>query len=398
VRPFTVAFVADYFVGWMGGASLLGCLLGGVLRASPLQGARVHVLLSDRVLPAAMRQQLPATVAVPAVQFRGHGGPLSVLAAALPEGAQLVLYKDLRTTLDALQVDVVGPCGFDLGAELGRPWFAYIPDFQHQYLPEYFSQDERMRRDAQFRTLVENAAGVFVVSATVAADIARFYPGAARSKRILRFPQVYPDVSAAFTDQRADTLARLGLRSQFILSCSQRWLHKQHDLLVAGFAEFLQSQPGSPLHLVFTGETHDHRDPGLAARVDAQIDSLGLRSRVHHLGLLARADQLQLVAAAHALVSASRFEGGAGASGTLEAALLGTPIVASDIEPHRELGFGRAVYFDVARSRALAQALVSLGEPVAGPARAPLFDAPQMDLLLTASGVQTLAALRAALA
>jgi glycosyltransferase involved in cell wall biosynthesis len=119
---------------------------------------------------------------------------------------------------------------------------------------------------------------------------------------------------------------------------------------------------------------------------------------VHHLGLVERADQLQLVAAAHALVSASRFEGGAGASGTLDAALLGTPIVASDIEPHRELGFGRSVFFDVTRSPALAEALVSLGAPAGQVARQPLFNAQQMELLLTASGLQTLAALRAALA
>lgn len=396
MRPFTVAFIADFYVGWMGGASLLGFMLGGVLRAAPRHGAQVHVLLTDRVLPEAVRQQLPATVAVPAAQFSG-GGPLGCLVAALPEGAQLVVYKDLRTTLDALQVDVVGPSGFNLGTDLGRPWFAYIPDFQHQYLAEYFTQAERLGRDANFRTLVENAAGVFVVSATVAADIARFYPAASRSKRILRFPQLYPDVSPAFTDQRAETLARLGLRAPFVLSCSQRWLHKQHELIVAGFAELLQSQPDSPLHLVFTGETRDHRDPGLAARVEALIDSLGLRHRVHHLGLVARTDQLQLVAAAHALVTASRFEGGAGASGILEAALLGTPIVASDIEPHRELGFGRAVYFDVARSRALADALLSLGAPTVGVARVPLLDAQQMELLLSASGLQTLMALRAAL-
>lgn len=60
---------------------------------------------------------------------------------------------------------------------------------------------------------------------------------------------------------------------------------------------------------------------------------LGLEGRVHQLGY--RADALDVVAAADVFVSASHYEGAAGA--LLEALALGTPVVATDVEGLRGL-------------------------------------------------------------
>jgi glycosyltransferase involved in cell wall biosynthesis len=395
MKPISIAFLADFYISWMGGANILGFMLGGVLRAASAQNAGVHVLLSARQLPPAMQDDVTDFMPIP-VSKMDTDGPLRCLLDNLPELPHLLFYKDLNATLDALRVDVIGPCGDNLGPDFSRPWLAYIPDFQHQHLPHFFSQAERMRRDAHFRAQLENAAGVFVNSATVGADVARFYPGAARAKPIHRMPQVYPDVGSGFVDRRSQTLARYRLDAPYLISCSQRWMHKQHEFVLAGFAEFLRKNPTSPLQLVFTGEASDHRDAGYAPAVEALVDNLGIRSRVRHLGLIPRADQLQLITAAQALVQASQFEGGPGASGALEAALLGTAILASDIVANRELGFGHSRFFDVQRSATLAHAIESLGEARVEPHRYLAYDLDQIEFLATASGLQTVAALRAA--
>jgi glycosyltransferase involved in cell wall biosynthesis len=398
LKPITVAFVADHYVTWVGGASILGFLLDGMLRAAPAQRATLHLLLSAKMLPEPMRDEVPNCVAVPTEHFSRIEGPLRCLLDAAPGLQQLVFYKDLHAAMDTLGVDVVGPTGLDLGADFPRPWFGYIPDFQHQYLPQFFVPSDLTARDAHFRAMVQNSVGIFVNSATVAADVVRFYPGAMVGKRVLRFPQIYPDVRAGFGTDPAATLHKHGLHGvPYLLSCSQRWKHKQHDVLVQGFADFLQADPTSPLQLVFTGDAHDYRNPGHAAEVDALIGRLGLRERVKQLGLVPRAEQLQLIAAAQALVAASLFEGGPGASGASEAALLGTTVLASDIEANRELAFGRCLFFQTHSSRSLAAGIQGLGSTPAQPHRHAPYPLEQLPLLATASGLQTLAALRAAL-
>jgi glycosyltransferase involved in cell wall biosynthesis len=394
MKPFGIALLADWYCGWMGGANILAGIVNCLLKAAPAQEARLYVLMDAANLPEAIREQVVDFLPIPTDALSAEG-PLRCFVDAAPALPNLLFYRDLPATLEALRVDVIGPSGQDLGAAFPRPWFAYIPDFQHQYLPHYFSQAERMARDREFRAKVENAAGVFVNSATVASDIARFFPGAARTKRVLRLPAVLPDVTAGLVDRRADTLARYGQSRPYLLSCSQRWMHKQHEFVLTGFAEHLRTYPDSPLELLFTGEREDHRDPSYGHAVEQHVDTLGLRGRVRHLGMVPREEQLQLIAGAHALVQASLFEGGPGASGAFEAALLGTPILASDIEPNRELPYGRTLWFDAQNSWTLARAIQSLGAPEVQASREPPFAAEDIAFLQVASGLSTIAALRA---
>ena len=389
--PMSVAFLADYFCAWMGGANILGFVLNCAQRAAPIQNARIHVLISARMLPEATRAQINDFLPVRADQIDADGPLRALIEAARPE--LLIFYKDLRRTLELLQVDVVGPTGFNLAGTIDQPWFGYIPDLQHQHLGHFFSQEERFFRDRLFRSLVENSAGVFVNSATVAADIQQVYPAAARRARILRIPQLLPAVDYQLADGFDALLARRGVRPRYIVSCSQRWLHKKHDLIIRAFARIAPRHPD--LDLVFTGDTAETRDPSHGARIEALIDQTGLRARIHYLGMIPRAEQLALIDHAQLLVQASLFEGGPGASGTLEAGLLGTPIVASDIGPNRELYFAAARFFDTTSLDALADALEST-LATGSAERSPPFDPEQIEFLALACGIQFLAAMRAA--
>lgn len=390
-RPLGAAFLADYFCSWMGGANLLGFMFACAKRAAAMRGERLYLLLDARNLPAPMHASIEDFLPLTPEQMQCEGALRALLETAQPD--VLIFYRDLNRTLQLLQVNVVGPTGSDLGRDFPVPWFAYVPDFQHQYLPQFFSQQERIARDARFRQLIENAAGVFVNSATVAADIGRFYPAAARCSMTVRIPQLLAPVAYSLGDGFEELRRRRNLRPRYVLSCSQRWLHKRHDLIVQAFARLAADWPD--VDLVFTGETADWRDPDHGNRVEALIDRLGLRARVRILGMIPRDEQLALIDHALVLVQASMFEGGPGASGTLEAALLGTPIVASDIEPNRELPFGRRWLFEAGNVEALADAIARVlrSDHID---RAPPFDAAQAELLAAASGIQLLAALRAA--
>lgn len=394
MRAFSVAMLGDYFTSWMGGANFLGFMFNGMLQAAPSQHATVHLLMRHTNLPEALQREVKDFLPLRREQLN-TAGPLKCLLDNVPQITHVLFYRDLPATLDALQIDVIGPTGDNLGSNFSRPWFAYLPDFQHQYLTRFFSQRDRVQRDQHFRTLVENSHGVFVNSAAVVSDVQRFYAGAAQSQRIYRFPQMLADVSVG-REGIAQAQDRLGIgRHPYLISCSQRWLHKQHELVIGAFAEFIDAHPQSPLHLVFTGEKTDYRNPAYAQAVQALIERFGLQDRIHDLGLIDRVDQLRLIAGARALVQASLFEGGPGASGSMEAALLGTTVLASDIDANRELPFGRLKFFDRQRSSALAELIGQL------PSDEQVHDVPyaeeHIEFLTTAGGLQLLAALRSAL-
>jgi len=393
MRAFSVAMLGDYFTSWMGGANFLGFMFNGMLQAAPAHNATVHLLMRHTNLPEALQHEVRDFLPLRREQLN-TSGPLKCLLDNVPQISHVLFYRDLPATLDALQIDVIGPTGENLGSNFSRPWFAYLPDFQHQYLTRFFSQRDRIQRDQHFRALVENSCGVFVNSAAVVSDVQRFYAGAAQSQRIYRFPQMLTDVSMG-REGISDARERLGITHPYLISCSQRWLHKQHELVIGAYAEYIDKHPQSPLHLVFTGEKTDYRNPAYANAVQALIDRFDLQDRVHDLGLIDRADQLRLIAGAQALVQASLFEGGPGASGAMEAALLGTTVLASDIDANREMPFGRLRFFDRQRSSALAELIAGL--PEGAQSHEVPYTAEHIDFLNTAGGLQLLAAMRSAL-
>ena len=398
MKPLSVAFLADHYVGWMGGAHLLANLLNCVNSVAANQSVQVTVLMDIRALGASAEQTSANLLPVDVANLK-VAGPLQCLLDTTRIG-RIVFYKDLRRAVGELAIQVMGPASINLGTDFPIPWFGYICDFQHQYLPHLFSQQERIQRDVLFRSLVENATGVFVTSATAAVDVERFYPAAARSKQVLRMPTALPDITAISAPEVASST--YGIERPFFLSCSQRWLHKQHPVILQAFADLLACDPQMPADLVFTGDTSDYRDPAYSGKVDALIASLGLAQRVHVLGQIPRADQLSLIRSSLALVQASLFEGQAGASGMMEAGLMGTRMIASDLGTNRELPFGRTSYFPVdATGELTARMARVLADAAAGgeadrQAGAIPYDAPSRQLLEMASGLNLLASLRTA--
>jgi len=398
MKPLSIAFLADHYVGWMGGAHLLANLLNCVNSVAANQSVQVTVLMNIRAL-GATAEQTPGNLLPVDVANLKVAGPLQCLLDTT-RIRQIVFYKDLRRAAEELAIQVMGPASINLGTDFPIPWFGYICDFQHQYLPHLFSQQERIQRDVLFRSLVENATGVFVTSATAAVDVERFYPAAARSKQVLRMPTALPDITAISAPEVVRST--YGIERPFFLSCSQRWLHKQHPVILQAFADLLARDPNMPADLVFTGDTSDYRDPAYSGKVDALIASLGIAQRVHVLGQIPRADQLALIRSSLALVQASLFEGQAGASGMMEAGLMGTRMIASDLGTNRELPFGRTLYFPVDATGELTARMASVLADAAGGGEAERkagaipYDTPSRQLLEMASGLNLLATLRTA--
>jgi glycosyltransferase involved in cell wall biosynthesis len=158
---------------------------------------------------------------------------------------------------------------------------------------------------------------------------------------------IYNGVEAGAEAPRPDWSGR-DLR---LISVGRLVNQKDHETLIRGIAAAKQLGCGSHLTLIGDG-------PEMCKLVELASD-LGVRDAVTWLGELWVEDWVRtLLRWSDVFVTASAWEGCPNA--VLEAMSEGLPIIASDIEPHREVLAGCAVYFPPGDYGALGRAIAAV--------------------------------------
>ena len=223
----------------------------------------------------------------------------------------------------------------------------WIPDFQHMYLPDFFTREERVVRSSCYEAISEENAVVVLSSQMAAQDFKRLFPAARAEPMLLRFCSVM-DPLPPLQDPRP----RYGLPAQFIYVPNQFWLHKNHEQVLRALG-ILRCR-GVRIPLVCTGHMEDYRSPGHVERINHLVRANSLDDAVHFLGLLPRQEQIQLFRYAAVVVQPSRFEGW---STVIEdARALGRPTILADFPVHREQ-MPDSHFFPLDDDEALADAL-----------------------------------------
>jgi glycosyltransferase involved in cell wall biosynthesis len=218
------------------------------------------------------------------------------------------------------------------------PWtvrsklIGWIPDFQHIFLPELFTERELASRDATFRRLASQATFIVLSSNAALEDFKAFAPGAAPKARVLSFPSLLAYES--LTDDPTSSVTRFNLPQKFAMVVNQFWAHKNHKAVVSALGQLCRG--GTRIPTVMTGLPSDHRDPSNAnfSSLLQQIAREGLNSEVTILGHVPYTDLINLIRSAAVIVQPSRFEGWS--TIVEDAKALGRPLICSDIAVHRE--------------------------------------------------------------
>lgn len=220
---------------------------------------------------------------------------------------------------------------------------AWIPDFQHRYLPQYFSASESAERDMFFEALARRADHVVLSSQAAFDDFRRFLPQYAAKGRIARFPSLYALTPVG--DMAIDAAAQYGLPEKFVLVANQYWAHKNHALLVEAVARL--AKQGLSIPVACTGLPLEIRGSGNAATsaLLQLIARRGLAGQIIPLGQVPRAHLTDLMRRACLIVQPSRFEGWS--TVVQDALALGRPLLCSDIPVHREQAPNARGFFDV---------------------------------------------------
>ncbi len=133
-----------------------------------------------------------------------------------------------RAALSEQRVDVVFESAIVLGWRLNTPAIAWMPDFQHHFLPQNFSRSARWKRELGFRTQIRCGRTVMVSSEDSKSACQKLYPGVKERVHAVRFA-VRPPVP--MSDEEARGIAnKYGLPEHYFFMPNQFWAHKNHSI------------------------------------------------------------------------------------------------------------------------------------------------------------------------
>lgn len=347
-----IGILATDFITWGGGLDFLRLVVESLLASPRSRDAEFHLLIPDAGPKLAWRRIRSRTKQTVKSLFSGkalppqHAPSPEVILQAFADFRDRITVQHidigkraLIRAVERLKLDVVLPAVHSLGTDYPRPWVGYAYDFQHKYLPQYFTPDDCRSRDEHFAEMLTQAKSVIVNSRAAAADIAEFVPQA--TARVFALPFA-PAPGDDWLEDRPAVQSRYGIAPPYFIISNQFWIHKDHATAFAAFRILAENDP--KIALVCTGSTADERSPEYFPGLIAQLERWGLKQRVHILGLIPKRDQIELLKHACAVIQPTLFEGGPGGGAVYNAVSLDVPAIVSDIPVNREVE-GTAIDF-----------------------------------------------------
>ena len=215
----------------------------------------------------------------------------------------------------------------------------WIPDFQHKYLPDFFTVKELQTRERAFALLAEKMDIIILSSQTAKDDFVKYYPQYAGKARVLRF---VPAIDFSARRTMAEVKEKYALPEKFFFLPNQYWVHKNHKIVLEALR--LLKRKGNVVRVVSTGNTKDYRNPNHFAVLQEWIREYDLGAMYIILGMVPYADVQSLAEAAWAYINPSFFEGWS--TTVEEAKYRGKAILLSDLPVHREQAPKKGVYFN----------------------------------------------------
>lgn len=319
---------------WLGGFNYLRSLVTAVESVS--DGVfEIILFASDRTSASELKDFGQAQVV--------HTSLLRRWSAAwiLRKIVQRLLHRDLLLELLYQKHGIkIQSHGSPLGKGARIVSVAWIPDFQHMALPEFFEPREKAARDHFYRELCETSTRLILSSRHALDALTQFFPSAIPKAHVLNF---VPNLVSTSPPSEAAIREKYRLSERFFHLPNQFWAHKNHEVVIRALGWF--KEQGLPVPLVVaTGNTTDYRNAEHFAKLRALIESLKVQDRFALLGVVPYSDLVGLMECSAAIINPSFFEGWS--TTVEESKSLGKLVILSDIPVHREQNPARAKYFD----------------------------------------------------
>ena len=332
-----VAVIPEFFV-WGGGFDFLRHIINGLLAAAQKHPIEITVAVK-RALQGSQEYK----------QFQDY-----IEHTGLVNNAQCYYEShtnDLAQVLAEHNVDIVLPVNSDLGRDFPIPWVGYIPDFQHKYLYENFTEHECFARETAFAARLRDTKTLLVNSEAVRQDILKFYPWI-NKQRVFSLPYS-PHPMPEWLASNDSVRQQYDVGERYYMVCNQFWVHKDHPTAFKAFAIL----DDKDVELVCTGSVSDYRRPNYANEINTLLNELNIQHRVKLLGHISKHDQISLMKESLAVIQPTLFEGGPGGGAVYDAVSLGVPVILSNIRVNQEVSAEQLDFFEAGNPESLHAAM-----------------------------------------
>lgn len=245
----------------------------------------------------------------------------------------------LAEKIDRLRIDLIHhPFGVIYPLSVSSASILTFWDMQHEFFPEFFSEDIILWRKRNYRSSVDLARHVIVSSKFTQETIISNY-GISPDKITTIYFGVGPEFQQPIgLDQIAKLRAQYGLCDRVIFYPAATFPHKNHIHLLQAF-KMLCDRTQQEVQLVLTGAEMTNED-----NLRLAISELGLQRQVKRLGYVPAQELPAFYAAAAMMVFPSLFEGYG--IPLIEAMAVGCPIICSNVTSMPELVGDAALLVD----------------------------------------------------
>ncbi len=352
-----LAVLGSAFAGWTGGVEFIKAYLPAI-RCIP--NIKIYLLIDDSngvtTIKGALKIGIKRFVGKKVLKSDAER---QISLFADEKDVNIIKYNNCKketnliSVVNKYSIDVIFPTLQALGSDFPVPWVPYIYDFQHKYLPDFFTPNERVHRDGFFEQMLYQSKCAIVEARAVKEDIERFYPASKTNVFVMPYTAVAKE---DWFDLEDVNLEQYNLPKNYFLISNQFWLHKSHKTAFEALWK-LYKNGNSDWHIVCTGNTKDYRNPNYMTELSMFVKNLGINDNVHVLGFVPKLHQMKIMLKSKAVIQPTLFEGNPGGGIAYNAMALGHPIILSDINVNKEFKFKNARFFRAGNSDSLCQTM-----------------------------------------
>lgn len=333
-RPIKVAFLLDVNKNWLGGINYYRNLLNAVTQYG--HNDIEYMIFASKNADISLLNDYPNNIPIVQSGLFTVRHPLWILRRIIAKITGYDLLGEWYLTNRGVSVISHAP-GNDKYRKIKTS--TWIPDFQHKYCKEFFSDDELNSRDAAFFAQARNNDVVILSSHAAEDDFKKFIPQFADKAEVLQF---VPTLNFAEQVEENVIYEKYNIGHKFFFLPNQYWIHKNHMTVLKALR--LLKEQGHDVHVVSTGNTSDYRAPNLLDEINAYIKKYNLEDNYRILGLIPYDDVQMLADNCHAYINPSFFEGWS--TTVEEAKYRGKRIILSDLKVHREQNPKYGIFFN----------------------------------------------------
>lgn len=213
----------------------------------------------------------------------------------------------------------------------------WIYDFQHKYLPEFFSTEEQQKRDNNFSEIASHSETVFVSSQDSANHFNEHY-GSSKAKPIVySFVTIHDEIAPI-----KEIKSTYSLPDNYFIIPNQFWKHKNHAAVLKAINLLKKSH--TDFKVIFTGNENDETNKDYIDDLKRYVKDNEIDNFIIFLGFVPRKDQLAIIKNSIAVIQPSKFEGWS--TVVEDAKSLNCPIIVSNLGVHHEQLGDKGLYFD----------------------------------------------------